>query len=267
MAKAKTPTAKKASRPVPEVDPRIAKRRQDVERRSRRWRVRIVITLVIGVVLAGGLWALLHTSAFSARTITVHLGAHETRHDVVVAAGLKGHPSLVSIDTSAAAARIEALPWVAKATVVRHWPSSVEVRVVERRAAAVTPAAQGWAAVDGTGRVLGVDPEHGPDAMILRVQGVHPGKPGTSLSKKANPALEVARTLPPAFRQQVHAVIGHTDGTVVLRLTAPITVNLGSVAQLTEKYRDVASILAGASLHAGDVVDVSVPQASTISQP
>jgi protein involved in polysaccharide export with SLBB domain len=33
------------------------------------------------------------------------------------------------------------------------------------------------------------------------------------------------------------------------------------------KYRDVASVIAGATLHPGDVLDVSVPQAPTISGP
>jgi hypothetical protein len=35
--------------------------------------------------------------------------------------------------------------------------------------------------------------------------------------------------------------------------------------ELTAKYEDVSSILAGATLHNGDVIDVSVPDAPTVT--
>ena len=45
-----------------------------------------------------------------------------------------------------------------------------------------------------------------------------------------------------------------------MRLTTPVTVDLGSTAQLPAKYEDVAALLAGATLTSGDVIDVSVPE-------
>ena len=36
--------------------------------------------------------------------------------------------------------------------------------------------------------------------------------------------------------------------------------------RLRAKFSDIAAIIAGTSLHAGDVIDVSVPQASTITR-
>jgi hypothetical protein len=50
-------------------------------------------------------------------------------------------------------------------------------------------------------------------------------------------------------------------------MTTPIVVNVGTASQLPSKYEDVTSILAGASLHAGDVIDVSVPDAPTVTGP
>ena len=46
---------------------------------------------------------------------------------------------------------------------------------------------------------------------------------------------------------------------MTLTLTTPVTVDLGPASQLGAKYEDVAAVLAGATLHAGDVIDVSVP--------
>jgi hypothetical protein len=92
-----------------------------------------------------------------------------------------------------------------------------------------------------------------------------PGSPGTVLSSKDAAGLHVADTLPASFAAQVTGVTVEPAGWVQLALTTPILVNLGSAAQLTAKYEDVSSILAGATLHNGDVIDVSVPSAPTVT--
>jgi len=51
--------------------------------------------------------------------------------------------------------------------------------------------------------------------------------------------------------------IGTVDNDVVL----------GPASDLSQKYEDVASVIARTTLHVGDVVDVSVPQAMTVSGP
>ena len=43
-------------------------------------------------------------------------------------------------------------------------------------------------------------------------------------------------------------------------MTTPILVDIGTATQLTAKYEDVSALLAGATLHNGDVIDVSVPR-------
>ena len=54
-------------------------------------------------------------------------------------------------------------------------------------------------------------------------------------------------------------------GWVQLVLTTPIVVDIGTPVELTAKYEDVSSILSGATLHNGDVIDVSVPDAPTVT--
>jgi hypothetical protein len=79
--------------------------------------------------------------------------------------------------------------------------------------------------------------------------------------------LEVASTLPPSFVAQVTAVTVEPGGWVQLSMTTPIEVDIGTATQLPAKYEAVSSILAGATLHAGDVIDVSVPDAPTVTGP
>ena len=57
---------------------------------------------------------------------------HTSEAAIVAAAGLGRHPALISVEPGAAAARIEALPFIATARVQRHWPDGVGITVTER---------------------------------------------------------------------------------------------------------------------------------------
>ena len=62
------------------------------------------------------------------------------------------------------------------------------------------------------------------------------------------------------------AVTVEPAGWVQLALTTPIVGrHRHRPTELTAKYEDVSSILAGATLHNGDVIDVSVPDAPTVT--
>jgi cell division septal protein FtsQ len=248
-------------------DPRISQRRAQVKRSKARRRIWFLSGLLAVVALALGAWALLHTSLFSARSISVVGALHESPAQVVAAAGMASHPPLVSIDAGAAAAKIDALPWVRTSSVSLRWPSSAKIVVHERSPVASVASPGGLLLLDRTGRVLelvraapaGMVPVALADAAKLR--------PGASVGSKELGALEVAGTLPIAFKDQVASVQANADGTVTLHLSTPVSVNLGNVSELLEKYKDVASVIAGTTLHPGDVLDVSVPQASTITGP
>ena len=92
-----------------------------------------------------------------------------------------------------------------------------------------------------------------------------PGAPGSVLPARDRVGLLIATTLPPSFAAQVTGVTVEPGGWVQLAMTTPIVVNIGSGTQLEAKYEDVSSILAGATLQSGDVIDVSVPRAPTVT--
>ena len=89
----------------------------------------------------------------------------------------------------------------------------------------------------------------------------------STLAAAAVPGLLVAATLPPAFKAQVAVVQVSTAGWVTLHLTSPVSFVLGPASNLGAKYEDVAAVIARTTLHVGDVVDVSVPQAMTVTGP
>jgi cell division protein FtsQ len=247
------------------MDPRLSARRTAVLREQGQRRLRIVVAGVFGTLVIVAGWFALHSPLFSARALTVTGNAHESSAQVLAQGGLTGHPALLDVNAGAVAARIEQLPWVRSAAVHVSWPDGVHVVVTEEtpRLAVSEPGGH-WATLSADGRVLSVTAAR-PAGLLLLTVPAAPGAAGTQLSARDAAGLRVASTLPVSFGAQVTAVTVEPQGWVQLAMTTPVLVNIGSASQLGAKYEDVSSILAGATLHNGDVIDVSVPDAPTVT--
>lgn len=264
MAGSKKPAHAKAperrERPRTEVHPKITERRRQVRdaQTSRRWgvltgvAVAIVAAALVAVVIFGPLLRVHHVEVVGNRATPTA--------SIVAAAGLSSQPPMVTMDASAVAARVEALPWVLGAEVTRVWPQTVRITVTERTAVAAVAGQDGLVLVDGAGRILGVDQGGTLPRLVL---GLHAGAPGSFLPSGVRPAAAVAASLPPAFKDQVSS-ISLEDGQLSLELTTPVRFVLGSSDDLEAKFEAVAAVIAHAQLYAGDVVDVTVPQSVVI---
>jgi cell division protein FtsQ len=219
------------------------------------------------VAVLFGVWSLLHSSLFSARAVTVVGATHETAAQIESAAGLASHPPLLDVNSGAMEKGIGRLPWVRSASVSVRWPDGVRVLVTERVPRLVMSAAGGqWAEVDADGRVL-ADVATRPPGLFEVTGPQVPGVPGSTLGAADQLGLRIANSLPPSFRAQVTEVKVESAGFVQLAMTTPIVVDLGDASQLHAKYVDVSAALAGATLHVGDIIDVSVPGAMTVTGP
>lgn len=97
-------------------------------------------------------------------------GRQETpRGAVLEALGVERGLPLVLFDPKAARARLEALGWVRTASVERHWPDAIYVRLVERRPMARWQHAGKLALVDREGVVIGpaTEPRFGGLPLIV----------------------------------------------------------------------------------------------------
>lgn len=250
----------------PPVDPRIGARRTAVAKERGRRRLRlVVVALAVAVLMAGGM-AVLHSPLLAVRHVTVR-GAHRVSHRLVVrTAGLSGAPPLVDVDPAVAAARLEQLPWLARATVARRWPDSVVVTVVERTpvVALARPASSGgYALVDGDGRVLqwvGVAPGGLP---VLQAPVTVP-VPGRLLAADARPGIDVADVFAGALAGRLLVVAVDSSGSVRLDLGGGVEVVVGRAISLGPKLASLRSVLEGAPPAGPEVIDVTVPGQPTV---
>jgi len=225
----------------------------------------LLITLAVISILAAALWPLAHSRFLSARALRVEGNRHTPTALVLAVAGLSGHPPMIDVNAGSDAKAIEGLPWISSATVRKAWPDGVVIVVRERRAVAVVEVGHGVAELDRTGRVL-ADVGSAPAGLARLMSVGTPGPPGTTL-KRAAGCLGVAAALPPAFAALVQAISSSPGGGVDLALSNGLGVILGPPTQLPAKFEDVASLLAGAALPVGSVIDVSVPQSPAVSPP
>lgn len=248
------------------IDPRILERREEVAHQRTRHRLRVAAVTGAVVVVVAGAWAALHSPVLVARHVTVIGAVHTGVGPVVAAVGATGQP-LIDVDPSQVAARVEALPWVAHATVTRHWPDGIVVTVDERvPVAAVDTTGHGAVVVDRTGHVLTTSSVAPPGTPLLAAP-VTPGPAGSVLGTAAEPGLSVLDAVPPGLRPRLLQVAVSPSGDVTLALTGHIGVTLGLPVELPAKFVALVSVLLDVPPTAPEVIDVTVPDAPAVGPP
>lgn len=264
------PTATDKERPAAAIDPRIRARRIAVRRDVGRQRLhRVGIALgVAAVVLAAG--ALVTSPVLDVDRVEVAGAARVDRATVRAATGIDAGDPLLTVDTGRATSAIMALPWVSTVTVVRSWPGTVEVTVVERTPVAGLLDGDGRAAlVDADGRVLEVV---APEAAgVVLVDGVADvGRPGSDVAEAARGVLAVAGGLPDPVRPVVERVVRTEEDELHLALrlapeTDTVVARLGDDRDLPFKLSALATVLASVDLEDAAVIDLAVPSAPALT--
>lgn len=219
-------------------------------------------TAVLAVVtLCAMVWSGSRSALFDVDHIDVAGGFLVSPAEAAEAAGPLQRIPLAEVDTTAAAHRVEALPFVRSARVERVFPNRVRIRLTERMPAAfVSRPAGGTALLDDTGRVLADRPDRPADLPEVTGAGEVP-PPGAWLVP-AGPALTVYLALTGPLQRQV-TVAGAEGGSVTLRVGGR-DVRFGPPEHLEAKVSALAALLE----HLGDrpvlAIDVRVPSAPVV---
>jgi cell division protein FtsQ len=218
----------------------------------------LVAVLVVVVGLVVGARVLIHdVGLFDVDGVSVTGTVTLSPDEVIAAAAVATGAPLADVDTAAVAARVAALPAVAKAAAERSWPHTVAVTVVERVPVAIVATGAGDALVDTTGAVYAGAAPAGLPRYVRGIDG--PGDPA------ARAAVAALAALPPAVRDQVQTVDA-TTGTgspqVTFGLSGNRRVRWGSADRGPDKAAVVGPLLA----QPGHVFDVASPDLPTVTR-
>jgi cell division protein FtsQ len=252
--------------PRPAIDPRLRQRRIDVRREEGRRRLR---RLLIGVGVAAALalvWAFTYSSFLDVDHIVVSGQAHATETEVRAAANIGRGQPMVYLDTEGAARRVEALPWVASASVRRSYPDTVRIDVVERVPVVAEPLkAGGFRLIDGEGHAIADTPAL-PSGVVVMTGPTPPVAVGAVVDTQQLAAIDAAAVLPTLLRQRVGAVTWDADGSVALELAPQGTIRIGPPTNLPAKYLAAIAVLEKLDPKTAiGVLDVRAPEAPVLA--
>ena len=251
------------------VDPRMRSRRIAVRRqagRKRLMKATLVLALVALLVVA---LAASQSPLLDVDRVLVSGTGHTPEAAVRREARVDIGDSLVSVDPGAVADRVEALPWVAEASVTRAWPSTVRIRVTEREATALVQVTEDRAAlVDDEGRVLSIEPHAagepapgGEAPLVLTGIGGRVAE-GERLPAGARDALTVAT----AVRERMPGVVVSVSTDLDAALAEGGEIRFGSTKELDLKVTAAKTILADVDLACLETLDVRVPGSPALTR-
>jgi cell division protein FtsQ len=236
---------------------RIAVRRDQGKRRLKR--VAIALGAIAALVAAA---AATQTALLDVDRVRIDGVAHTAAADVRRVARIEVGDAMIGVDADGVQARIEDLPWVARATVARRWPGTVEIHVTEREPLAMVRLSEGRVAlVDGDGRVLEVTDR--PPSGLPEVTGVR-GRldAGQRLVRGPRDALAVLRALSERLPGLVVAVSSDLDAA----LASGGVVRFGSTDDLDDKIVAVETVLAHVDTACLELLDVRVPGSPALTR-
>lgn len=182
---------------------------------------------------------------FQVREVTVVGATTLSRQEVVERLGLQPGETIFSVDVQKLTDRLEAHPWIKKATVSRKLPQTLVVGITERRAVAVlrTPS---WALLlDADAHALSTLKESEDPGLPVLV-GIDPKAflLGTTQSREAaQTGIKVAGLVGPALHDRPEVDMGHADHAVAYVKGLRFQFGPSSFEEQWDRYRRIEHAL------------------------
>ena len=211
----------------------------------------------LGAVAVGALVA--WSPLLAVRSIEVAGASHVSRDQVIDAAGIGSGTRTFLVDEAAIEDRLEDAPWVARATVETRLPSTVVIRIRERRPLAAIQELGGYALLAADGALL----DHVDRPWSLPVIVSAPMQSGVAWATTAARALA---EIEPRVRKMIERVIVEPGPEIVLGMHSGVVVEFGSPDDAEAKGEALGAVLRWADrngVHVG-VVDVRAPGSPAI---
>lgn len=231
------------------IDPRLARRRRQVQEASARRRLRWLVSLLVLAISAGIVVAVFQSSWFSVDSISVEGAVRAPVVSLLEDAGIEEGVSIVSVRTGRAEEQLLTDPWVAAAQVRVVWPRSVEVTVVEHIPIARVTTGDSWLVSSGQGAVLALREDLVDPVIDVDVGEFVPGE--TIDDPLVLGALEFVAALPIELKTDV---VIEVEAESLQADVAGHVVALGNATDMAQKAVTLAVLL-----------DEGVPEGADIS--
>ncbi len=235
--------------------------RRDAGRRRLSW----ILVGAGAIAVVAGAYGATRSPLFDVDRVKITGAAFTPGAEIRRAGGLHDKPQIADVEPRVVVRALRRLPWVQDATLVRHWPSTVEIRIVEREPIATLAASGGgWALVDRTGRVLEVQPEAPPGLAVVEAPAAP--SPGRQVAPEASAGLAVVDALPASLSQLLEKVTVAEDDSLALGLRGVPTVKFGRAEQVRAKLVALSTLVARTDLKGVRAIDVRVPTAPVLNR-
>ncbi|MGQ9823883.1 MAG: cell division protein FtsQ/DivIB [Desulfotomaculales bacterium] len=211
-------------------------------------------------------YVLLVSPLFAVREVRVEGNRELTAGEIIACAGVTTGTNIFKEDLRAAKARIENLPAVKEARVVRELPGRVVVRVTERKPLALVQTGDGFIAVDGEGvnvRSARIGEKGLPVLTGIALNEVPP--PGGVLADGNVPVLlRVIENLPAEVVENLSEVHREDDGRIVLYTLGGVRCLLGFPEDARKKGELLLSVLKELQGKRVEYIDLSLPASPVV---
>ncbi len=213
------------------------------------WRAAFIGVLALAII-GSVAWALLGSSLLVVRHVEVTGNRLVPTAQIRAAARVRPGMPLATVNTGAAARRVEGLAPVLSAQVSRSWPDTIVIKVTERTPEVAVPSGGGYQLIDGDGALVRFAARKPAGMPVLTAPTA-----GLRGNKAVRAAVTVLTNLPRKLRSLVVSVSAPAASAVTLRLAGGISVAWGAPGDARQKAADLAVLLRTRARH----FDVSDP--------
>lgn len=244
-----------------EVDPRLARRRREVQEASARRRLRWTIGLLVIAVAAGLVIAVFESSWLAVATIEVEGAERADVAAIIAGEGVEIGVPIVSVRAGRLEERLRADPWIAEAQVRVVWPRSIEVSVVEYIPVARVKSGDTWLVSSTQGAVLARGQRLAEPFVDIEGGDLQPGE--FIEDPEAIAALEFVSALPIELKE---GLVVAKEGSELAATVAGHQVILGSTVDMAQKAVTLAVLLDN-GVAAGATINLVSPLRPAVSDP
>ena len=245
-----------------QVDPRLARRRREVQEASARRRLRWTIWLLGFTVVVGLVIAVFQSSWLAVSSITVEGANRADVARILDDAGVVEGEPIISIRAGSVEEQLRLDPWVAEAQVSVLWPRSIEVVVVEYVPIARVKSGASWVIASPQGVVLARGQRMVEPLVDIEIGPLQPGDRITDT--QALGALEFVASLPIELKTDLAV---RADGEDLIATVSGYTVIVGATTDMAQKAVTLAVLLEEQEVPAGASINLVSPLRPAVTNP